>query len=69
MAKNPNETLKIWLVAGMGKEGKSVQGLARKLKIHPSAIYKLMAGTRDFQLHEIALIADYIGEPVPKLWD
>lgn len=69
MAKNPNETLMKWLVAGMNKEGKTVKKLARHLKIHPSTIYKLMAGTRDFQLHEIEPIAEYIDEPVPKLWD
>lgn len=69
MAKNPNEILKNWLVDGLQKEGKNVAGLARRLKIHPSAIYKLTAGTRDFQLHEIGPIAEYIGEPVPKLWN
>lgn len=67
--KNPNLILKNWLVAGMKKPDKSVQDLARVLKIHPSAIYKLMAGTRDFQLHEIQPTAEYIDEPVPQLWD
>ncbi len=67
--KNPSDILMKWLIAGMKKDGKDVAGLAKKLKVHPSAIYKLMAGTRDFQLHEIKPTADYLEEPVPKLWD
>lgn len=66
---DPNKTLQDWLVVGLSQEGKDVAGLAKRLKIHPSAIYKLMAGTRDFQLHEIPLTADYLGKKVPKLWD
>lgn len=66
--KNPNEILTEWLVAGLQKNGKDVAGLAKRLKIHPSAIYKLMAGTRDFHLTEIKPIADYIDEPIPDLW-
>lgn len=66
--KNPNEILANWLASGLEKEGKDVAGLARALKLHPSAIYKMMAGTRDFHLTEIRPIADYIEESVPELW-
>lgn len=69
IVKNPNEILTAWLVKGLEKEGKDVAGLAKRLKIHPSAIYKLMAGTRDFHLTEIRPIADYINESVPELWE
>lgn len=67
--KNPNEVLARWLEAGLSKPGKDVHGVARAIKLHPSAVYKLISGDRFFQVFEIPAIASYLGEPVPWLWD
>lgn len=63
---NPNTIFKEWLRRGLKKSGKDKSELARCLDIHPSAIYKLLAGTRKFQLSEIKLMEDYLDEAAPK---
>jgi SOS-response transcriptional repressor LexA len=62
---------KSWVKAGVHKPGKSVIGLAKALSshrgknVHRGTIYKIIAGTREIHLDELAPIAKYIEEPIP----
>lgn len=44
----------------LAPKGKSRSGLARHLKVNPSAVSNLIAGTRKIQAPEIDKIADYL---------
>lgn len=56
-----------WLRAGLEKPGKDVIGLAKALKLHPSAIYKMIDAPpkRHIRSDELPVIAKYIEEPLP----
>lgn len=56
-----------WLAAGLKKPGKSKSGLAKKLGRAPSAVSQILNGARGIKANELALIADYIDEPIPAL--
>jgi hypothetical protein len=64
-----------WVNRGIHKPGKSAIGLAEsltkalKLKkpMHRGTIYKIIAGTREIHLNELAPISSYIEEPIPAL--
>jgi transcriptional regulator with XRE-family HTH domain len=54
-----------WLQAGLRKPGKSGKGLAGVLGVSESAVSRLLAGKRRFQLLELPKIAGYLEEEVP----
>jgi hypothetical protein len=64
-----------WVNRGIHKPGKSAVGLAEALTkalklskpMHRGTIYKIIAGTREIHLNELAPIAAYIEEPIPLL--
>lgn len=62
MAEN---RLRQWLQLGLSKPGKSNTELARLLGIPQPRVAEMKAGRRAIKTTEIAIIADYIGEPVP----
>lgn len=61
----PEDRLKQWLVLGLDKPGKTNTELARRLGIPQPRVAEMKAGKRSIKTTEIAIIADYIGEPVP----
>lgn len=54
-----------WLKQGLKKPHKTQAGLAAALNVDPSAISKIISGTRQIKAHELPKIAEYIGEPIP----
>jgi hypothetical protein len=54
-----------WLRHGLRKPGKSGKGLATVLGVSESAVSRMLAGKRRFQLLELPKIAGYIEEEVP----
>lgn len=57
--------LQQWLDAGLRKPGKTKGGLAKALRVHPSAVTGLLNGSRRIQVAELPLAAGYLGEPIP----
>jgi phage repressor protein C with HTH and peptisase S24 domain len=60
-----NDKLTAWLVRGLMKPGKKNTELARLLGIPQPRVAEMKAGKRLIKTTEVAIIADYIGEPVP----
>jgi hypothetical protein len=58
-----------WLESGLSKPGKNDRELAKRLKLHPSAIYKMIVGDRRILADELPTIAEYIEEPIPGAAD
>lgn len=54
-----------WLREGLKKPGKSQSGLARHLKLDPSAVNKIVRSTRKLKSEEITSAARYLDEPAP----
>jgi phage repressor protein C with HTH and peptisase S24 domain len=63
--ETPNDVLKAWLVNGLAKDGKSNTELARLLGIPQPRVAEMKSGKRLIKTSEVAIISDYIGEPVP----
>lgn len=61
-----NDRLRSWLVAGLTKPGKTNTALAAKLGIPQSRVSEMRKGTRSIKTTEIAIIAEYIDEPIPS---
>jgi len=61
----PSESLRLWLVEGLSKPGKTNTELARLLGIPQPRVAEMKKGTRAMKTTELAIISDYIGEPVP----
>lgn len=61
----PNEKLTAWLVKGLKKPGKTNTELARRLGIPQPRVAEMKRGNRAIKTTEVAIISDYIGEPVP----
>jgi phage repressor protein C with HTH and peptisase S24 domain len=60
-----DEKLIDWVEAGLTKPGKSKVGLAKALRLDPSAITRILKGERQVKLIEVPLISAYIEEPAP----
>lgn len=60
-----NSQILSWIADGLAKPGKSKGGLAKKLGVHQSAVTRILDGTRKIQIHEVPIIAEYIGNIIP----
>lgn len=67
MAKRRKNIYQLWLAYGLAKPNKTTAGLARQLKIHESAIFKMISGERTIFADELATISYYIEEPQPRV--
>lgn len=56
-----------WIADGLKKPGKGKRKLANALGLDPSAVTRLLDGTRLLKLHEIPKIAAYLGEMPPGM--
>lgn len=56
-----------WIEAGLRKPGKGKRKLADALGLDPSAVTRILAGTRQVKLGEVARVAAYLGEAPPGL--
>lgn len=54
-----------WLIVNLKQPGKSQSGLARHLGIQPSAVNKIVNGSRKLASHEVAGAAAYFGTATP----
>lgn len=63
--RTPNDILKEWLARGLEKPGKKNTELAERLKLPQSRVAEMKSGKRMIKTTEVAIISDYIGEPVP----
>ncbi len=50
-----------WIRQGLKRPGKSQDGLAAALGVHPAQISRLLAGTRRLRVDELAAISAYLG--------
>jgi len=55
-----------WIERGLRKPGKTQSGLARALGRNPSTVTALLKGQRRLQLHEIAMVAEYLEVTPPS---
>lgn len=55
-----------WIREGLEKPGKTQRGLATALGVDPSAISRLLAGTRQLRVAELPVIAAYLDSPIPS---
>lgn len=55
-----------WIRQGLGKPGKTQRGLAVALGVDASAISRLLNGTRQLKVSEIATVASYLEMRVPE---
>lgn len=61
------EAYREWISRGLQKSGKRKRGLADALKLDPSAVTRILDGSRRVQLREVAQIAAYLGETPPSI--
>lgn len=61
----PSDRLRHWLALGLSKPGKSNTELARRLGIPQPRVAEMKTGKRLIKTTEVAIISDYIEEPVP----
>lgn len=54
-----------WIRDGLAKPGKTQRGLAAALGVDPSAISRLLAGSRQLRAAELPLVAFYLDSEVP----
>ncbi len=54
-----------WIRDGLRKSGKKQTELAKELKLHESAVAKIVGGNRGIKLEELPIIAKFIGQPMP----
>lgn len=54
-----------WIRDGLEKPGKTQRGLASALGVDPSAISRLLAGTRQLRAAELPVVAAYLDSPIP----
>lgn len=54
-----------WIRDGLEKPGKTQRGLATALGVDPSAISRLLAGTRQLRAAELPVVAAYLDSPIP----
>ena len=54
-----------WIRDGLLKSGKTQRGLAAALGVDPSAISRLLAGTRQLRVAELPVVAAYLDSPIP----
>lgn len=54
-----------WIRAGLEKPGKTQRGLAAALGVDPSAVSRLLAGSRHLRAAELPLVAFYLESDVP----
>lgn len=57
-----------WIAEGLKKAGKGKRKLADALGLDPSAVTRILDGSRQVKLHELPKIAAYLGETAPE-WD
>jgi len=55
-----------WIAEGLKKPGKGKRKLADALGVDPSAVTRILDGTRQVKLHELPKIAAYLEEPAPE---
>ena len=55
-----------WIRDGLAKPGKTQRGLATALGVDPSAISRLLAGTRQLRAAELPLVAAYMDSQIPS---
>ena len=55
-----------WIRDGLVKPGKTQRGLATALGVDPSAISRLLAGTRQLRAAELPVVAAYLDSPIPQ---
>lgn len=56
-----------WIAEGLKKPGKAKRRLADALELDPSAVTRILDGTRMVKLHEVPKIATYLGEQPPEI--
>lgn len=56
-----------WIERGLAKPGKRKRQLADALNVDPSAVTRILDGTRRVRLDEVSRIAEYLGETPPPL--
>lgn len=66
MRDETTETYIEWIRDGLKQPGKTQSGLAKHLGIAHPQITQLLKGNRKLKVHEIPLIADYLGADAPK---
>ncbi len=54
-----------WIRDGLDKPGKTQRGLAQALGLDPSAISRLLTGSRQLRAAEIPVVAAYLGSDAP----
>ena len=54
-----------WIRDGLAKPGKTQRGLATSLGVDPSAISRLLAGTRQLRAAELPVVAAYLDSGIP----
>jgi len=54
-----------WIRNGLGKPGKNQRSLAGALGVDPSAISRLLAGTRQLRAAELPVVAAYLEAEIP----
>lgn len=64
-SETPSDRLRHWLSKGLEKTGKTNTELARRLGIPQPRVAEMKSGKRLIKTTEVAIISDYIGEPVP----
>lgn len=55
-----------WIRDGLAKPGKTQRGLATALGVDPSAISRLLAGTRQLRAAELPVVAAYLDARIPS---
>lgn len=61
------EAYRDWIARGLEKPGKRKRDLADALRLNPSAVTRILDGSRRLQLTEIPRIAAYLGEAPPEI--
>lgn len=56
-----------WIAEGLKKPGKGKRKLANALDLDPSAVTRILDGSRQIKIHEIPKIAAYLGEMPPGM--
>jgi len=60
-----DQRLVAWIKDGLGRPGKSQNGLAEALAVDPSSVSRLLKGARQVKTREIELISSYLGFAPP----
>jgi transcriptional regulator with XRE-family HTH domain len=56
-----------WIRRGLEKPGKTQSGLAKAMRVSPSAVTQLLKGRRDLKYREVRPIMEYLGVTPPEM--